>query len=170
MPAARDTQRASEITSRAASGAERAALADGGSLPGWIERLTNPQRLAAARRTNALRFDLEPAGLGRIEVRLSFGRDGVRAQVFAEHEHTRALIAQQQPQLAGAFERNDLRLESFLVDLGFGGEGSGEARREVEDPDAFARRPVAHGARGAGRRADVDPDRHRSSEREGMTR
>lgn len=138
VPPARDTQKASEVTSRAANGAQRAALADGGSLPGWIERLTDPQRLASARRTNALRFDLEPAGLGRIEVRLSFGRDGVRAQVFAEHEHTRALIAQQQPQLAGAFERNDLRLESFLVDLGFGGEGSGEARRDVEDPEAFA--------------------------------
>ena len=61
----------------------------------------------------------------------------MRAQVFAEHDHTRSLIANQQPQLAAAFERNDLHLESFLVDLGLGADGGGDARREAADVEAF---------------------------------
>ncbi len=121
---------------RASGSTQRAPLGDGTTLPSWIARLASPQRLAA-RRSTALRLDLEPAGLGRIEVRLSFGRDGVRAQVMTEHDHTRALLAQQQPQLAAAFERGDLRLESFLVDVGGFGDASGEAHREVEDPAAW---------------------------------
>jgi flagellar hook-length control protein FliK len=132
---ARDGAGPVETASRATGGAQRAPLGDGTSLPSWIERIASPQRLAAKRST-ALRLDLEPAGLGRIEVRLSFGRDGVRAQVMTEHDHTRALLAQQQPQLAAALERSDLRLESFLVDVGFG-DASGEAHREVEDPAAW---------------------------------
>jgi len=136
VPVARDAAAPVDAGGRAAASTQRAPLGDGATLPSWIERLTSPQRLAA-RRSTALRIDLEPAGLGRIEVRLSFGRDGVRAQVMTEHDHTRALLAQQQPQLAAAFERSDLRLESFLVDVGVGGDASGEAHREVEEPAAW---------------------------------
>jgi len=93
-------------------------------LPTWIERVGAAARLE--RRARTLRFDLEPSGLGRIEVRLSLARDGVRAMVVAEHEHTRALLAHQQPALAAALERSELRLESFLVDVDLGGAADGE--------------------------------------------
>lgn len=100
-------------------------------LPSWVDRLASPDGLAATRRGHALHLDLEPNGLGRIEVRLSFGRDGVRASLITEHEHTRALLASQHPQLAAALERNDLRLESFLVDVG--AQGGGEGRQDARD-------------------------------------
>jgi len=138
---------------RAAGGAQRAALTEGGGLPGWIERVASAQRLGGARRATALRFDLEPAGLGRIEVRISFGAGGLRAQVMTEHDHTRILLAQQQPQLAAALERNDVRLESFLVDVGVGGDASGEARREVDDGAAYE----AAFARAAADEVDDEP-------------
>lgn len=103
-------------------------------LPSWVERLASPEGLAATRRGNTLHLDLEPNGLGRIELRLSFGRDGVRASVLTEHEHTRTLLASQQPQLAAALERNDVRLESFLVDVGTQSGGDGrEAWRDASD-------------------------------------
>jgi flagellar hook-length control protein FliK len=117
----------------------RASVASGAvpGLPSWIERLASAQRLGASSKGEALHFDLEPNGLGRIEVRLSVGRDGVRTQIFTEHEHTRTLLANQQSQLAAAFERNELRLESFLVDLGLGGEAGRDARHEPTDVNAF---------------------------------
>jgi len=117
----------------------RASVASGAApgLPSWIDRVASAQHLAASRKADALHFDLEPDGLGRIEVRLSFGRDGVRAQVFAEHEHTRSLLSNQQAQLASAFERNDVHLASFLVDLGLGGEAGGDARHDPTDVSAF---------------------------------
>lgn len=114
-------------------------------LPSWVERLASPDGLAATRRGNTLHLDLEPNGLGRIELRLSFGRDGVRASVLTEHEHTRTLLASQQPQLAAALERNDVRLESFLVDVGAQSGGDGrEAWRDATDPAAFDQIGLVH--------------------------
>lgn len=114
-------------------------------LPSWVERLASPDGLAATRRGNALHLDLEPNGLGRIEVRLSFGRDGVRASLLTEHEHTRTLLASQQPQLAAALERNDLRLESLLVDVGAQSGGDGrQAARDASDPTAFDQIGLVH--------------------------
>jgi flagellar hook-length control protein FliK len=114
------------------------------TLPSWVERLASPDGLAATRR-GTLHLDLEPNGLGRIELRLSFGRDGVRATVLTEHEHTRSLLASQQPQLAAALERNDLRLESFLVDVGTQSGGDGrEAFRDATDPAAFDQIGMVH--------------------------
>jgi len=138
LTAARDT-RAADPGTQPAAHTLRASLrgGEGTEMPSWIERLTSPQRLALSRNADALTFDLEPNGLGRIEVRLSFGRDGVRAQVFAEHEHTRTLLVNQQPALAAAFERNDLRLESFLVDLGLGADGQQDARSAWDEMNAF---------------------------------
>ena len=138
-------------TSGASGGAERlraSGFTPGtAALPSWVERLASQQGLAATRRGDALHMDLEPNGLGRIEVRLSLGRDGLRASVIAEHEHTRTLLASQQPQLAAALERNDLRLESFLVDVGAQAGGDGrEAWRDATDPAAFDQIGMAHAA------------------------
>ncbi|MBY0277986.1 flagellar hook-length control protein FliK, partial [Candidatus Binatia bacterium] len=114
-------------------------------LPSWVERLASPDGLAATRRGNALHLDLEPNGLGRIEVRLSFGRDGVRASLLTEHEHTRTLLASQQPQLAAALERNDLRLESLLVDVGAQSGGDGrQASRDAGEATAFDQIGLVH--------------------------
>ena len=114
-------------------------------LPSWVERLASPEGLAATRRGNTLHLDLEPNGLGRIELRLTFGRDGVRASVLTEHEQTRTLLASQQPQLAAALERNDVRLESFLVDVGAQSGGDGrEAWRDATDPAAFDQIGLVH--------------------------
>ncbi|MBM4244990.1 MAG: flagellar hook-length control protein FliK, partial [Deltaproteobacteria bacterium] len=115
------------------------------SLPSWVERLASHDGLAAARRGEALHLDLEPHGLGRIEIRLSLGRDGLRASLITEHEHTRHLLASQQPQLAAALERSELRLESFLVDVGAHAGGDGrEAWRDATDPAAFDRIGMVH--------------------------
>ena len=70
----------------------------------------------------------------------------MRAAVVAEHEHTRTLLASQQPQLAAALERNDVRLESFLVDVGTQSGGDGrEAWRDRTDPTAFDQIGLVHG-------------------------
>lgn len=114
------------------------------SLPSWIERLASADGIASARRGRVLQLELEPSGLGRVEVRLSVGREGVRATVLAEHEHTRALLSSQQPQLAAALERNDVRLESFLVDLGLGGDAPGGSWREAGDAESFAEIGMVH--------------------------
>ena len=141
----------SDATAAASSGNGAARLRASGfargeaGLPSWVERLASPEGLAATRRGNTLHLDLEPNGLGRIELRLTFGRDGVRASVLTEHEHTRTLLASQQPQLAAALERNDVRLESFLVDVGAQSGGDGrEAGRDATDPAAFDRIGLVH--------------------------
>ena len=68
-----------------------------------------------------IRLQLEPEGLGHIDVRLHLQPDGVRAVIVAEHESTRALLASQQHVLQDAFNRSDLRLSGFSVDVGSGG-------------------------------------------------
>jgi hypothetical protein len=144
-PSPRDGEQATGVTLReplarsaVASRGEtaRAQAGEGGTLPSWIEHVGAAARLQD-RRTTTLRFALEPRGLGRIEVRLSVGHDGVRAAVVAEHEHTRALIATQQGVLATALERNDLRLASFAVDLGLAADLERDGRGPSDDPAAF---------------------------------
>jgi hypothetical protein len=54
-------------------------------------------------------------------VRLHLQPDGVRAVIVAEHESTRALLTSQQHVLQDAFNRSDLRLSGFSVDVGSGG-------------------------------------------------
>lgn len=146
LGAARSDATAASSSSDGTTRLRASGLASGGAgLPSWVERLASPEGLAATRRGNTLHLDLEPNGLGRIELRLSFGRDGVRASVLAEHEHTRTLLASQQPQLAAALERNDVRLESFLVDVGTQSGGDGrEAWRDATDPAAFDQIGLVH--------------------------
>ncbi len=106
--------------------------------------------------SRAIRFDVEPEDLGRIEVRLALGRDGLRATMVAEQEHARALLAGQKAALAAALERNDLRLASLLVGLSGGEEG---ARRDAPEESEADAEPVAplRGARVGGTSEDETP-------------
>jgi flagellar hook-length control protein FliK len=87
----------------------------------WGERVVDALRLSAVRGGGEIRLQLEPAGLGHIDVRLHLQPDGVRAVIVAEHESTRALLTSQQHVLQDAFNRSDLRLSGFSVDVGSGG-------------------------------------------------
>ncbi|MBM4265673.1 MAG: hypothetical protein FJ144_03495 [Deltaproteobacteria bacterium] len=112
----------------------RAAATPSGTaeLPSWIERVS-ATRHALERGSSVIHFELEPRDLGRIEVRLSFGREGLHARIHAEHEDARTLIANQQPALAASLERNEVRLASFLVDLGLSSDDRQRSRHPLED-------------------------------------
>jgi len=101
--------------------AEHAPLAHGVIEPRWSERVSDAVRLSALRGGGEIRLQLEPEGLGHIDVRLDLHADGVRAVIVAEHESTRALLQSQQQVLHDAFGRSDLRLAGFSVDVGSGG-------------------------------------------------
>ncbi len=114
-------------TTTAASHAGATTRAEGaGHHPGvieprWGERVADAVRLSALRGGGEIRLQLEPEGLGHIDVRLHLQSDGVRAVIVAEHESTRALLTSQQHVLQDAFSRSDLRLSGFSVDVGSGG-------------------------------------------------
>jgi flagellar hook-length control protein FliK len=100
---------------------ERATAHPGGIEARWGERVADALRLSAVRGGGEIRLQLEPEGLGHIDVRLHLEPDGVRAIIVAEHESTRALLTSQQHVLQDAFNRSDLRLSGFSVDVGSGG-------------------------------------------------
>jgi flagellar hook-length control protein FliK len=111
------------------------------TAPRWSERVADAIRLSSARGGGEIRLQLDPEGLGHIDVRLHLQSDGVRAVIVAEHESTRALLTSQQQVLEQAFARSDLRLSGFSVDVG-SGHGSAlpdSASARDDDPDATAR-------------------------------
>ncbi len=110
--------------------AEHAARHPGGIEPRWGERVADAVRLSAVRGGGEIRLQLEPEGLGHIDVRLHVQGDGVRAVIVAEHEATRALLTSQQQVLHEALQRSDLRLSGFSVDVGSGGGAASFARSE----------------------------------------
>ncbi|MCC6764868.1 MAG: flagellar hook-length control protein FliK [Deltaproteobacteria bacterium] len=110
--------------------AEHAAHHPGGIEPRWGERVADAVRLSAVRGGGEIRLQLEPEGLGHIDVRLHVQGDGVRAVIVAEHESTRALLTSQQQVLHEALQRSDLRLSDFSVDVGSGGGAASFARSE----------------------------------------
>jgi flagellar hook-length control protein FliK len=110
-----------------------ARLAPAAHLPGelaprWSERVVDAVRLSGIRGGGEIRLQLEPEGLGHIDVRLHLQGDGVRAMIVAEHESTRALLTSQQHVLHDAFSRSDVRLSGFSVDVGSGGGAASFAR------------------------------------------
>ena len=107
---------------------ERAVTHPGGIEARWGERVAESLRLSAVRGGGEIRLQLEPEGLGHIDVRLHLQSDGVRAVIVAEHESTRALLASQQHVLQEAFDRSDLRLSGFSVDVGSGGGAANSGR------------------------------------------
>jgi flagellar hook-length control protein FliK len=100
---------------------ERPGHHPGGIEARWGERVADALRLSSVRGGGEIRLQLEPEGLGHIDVRLHLQSDGVRAVIVAEHESTRALLTSQQHVLQDAFNRSDLRLTGFSVDVGSGG-------------------------------------------------
>lgn len=111
----------SASSANAPARAEHTPLAHGTIEARWSERVSDAVRLSALRGGGEIRLQLEPEGLGHIDVRLDLHADGVRAVIVAEHESTRALLQSQQQTLHDAFGRSDLRLSGFSVDVGSGG-------------------------------------------------
>lgn len=120
--------------------AARTSLAPGTIEARWSERVSDAVRLSALRGGGEIRLQLEPEGLGHIDVRLHLHADGVRAVIVAEHESTRALLQSQQHVLQDAFGRSELRLSGFSVDVGSGGaasfQGNGDGGEHGHDPAA----------------------------------
>ena len=106
--------------------------------PRWSERVVDAMRLSALRGGGEIRLQLEPEGLGHIDVRLHLQSDGVHAVIVAEHESTRALLTGQQHVLQDAFTRSDLRLSGFSVDVGAGSGGAASFARPDDGGHADA--------------------------------
>jgi flagellar hook-length control protein FliK len=102
----------------------------GDLAPRWSDRVVDALRLSALRGGGEIRLQLEPEGLGHIDVRLRLQSDGVRAVIVAEHESTRALLTSQQQVLHDAFTRSDIRLSGFSVDVGADGGAASFTRSE----------------------------------------
>ncbi len=102
----------------------------GSSAPSWVERLSERMRLTKGPERIELRLELEPRGLGQIDVRLRLDGEGVRAMIVAEHEQTRALLANQQHLLEAALAEEDVHLSSFELDVGGDQSAPGEGDRE----------------------------------------
>jgi flagellar hook-length control protein FliK len=120
-------------TGVAAKAGERVGQHFGVIEPRWSERVADAVRLSALRGGGDIRLQLEPEGLGHIDVRLQLHQDGVRAVIVAEHESTRQLLANQQHLLQDAFARSDLRLSDFSVDVGSGGNAAAFTRGGDDD-------------------------------------
>jgi flagellar hook-length control protein FliK len=114
----------------------------------WGERVTDAVRLSALRGGGEIRLQLEPEGLGHIDVRLHLQSDGVRAVIVAEHESTRALLTSQQHVLQDAFNRSELRLSGFSVDVGSGG-GAATTFAQADERGQGGGTPSAPSAPGA---------------------
>jgi flagellar hook-length control protein FliK len=77
---------------------------------------------------------LDPPELGRVQIRLETGDDGVRAVVLAERPETQDLLRRNADQLA-----RDLGAAGFeRVSLDFSAGGQAAARRDGRAPIAFA--------------------------------
>ncbi|MEW6271526.1 MAG: flagellar hook-length control protein FliK [Thermodesulfobacteriota bacterium] len=114
-----------------------------------------------------IRFVLEPDGLGRIEVHLSFGRHGLRAALLADNEHARALLLAQQPALAAALERSELRLATLSVHLGLASDADGR-RAPSDEASEDARQALARRAGTARADAGAAGDVSRASRVDGL--
>ena len=125
---------------------ERAGHHPGVIEPRWGERVADAVRLSALRGGGEIRLQLEPEGLGHIDVRLHLHSDGVRAVIVAEHESTRALLTSQQQVLQDAFTRSDLRLSGFSVDVGSGGNANLGRDAGAEQGGGTAGTPAAPAA------------------------
>ncbi len=112
--------------------------------PRWGDRVADAVRLSSVRGGGEIRLQLEPEGLGHIDVRLHLQADGVRAVIVAEHESTRALLTSQQQVLQDALQRSDVRLSGFSVDVGSGGGAAMSGSMDGRDQGgAPAGRPTA---------------------------
>lgn len=110
----------------------------GSSAPSWVERVSERMRLTTTSDRIELRLELEPRGLGQIDVRLRLDADGLRAMIVAENEQTRALLANQQHLLEAALADEDVRLSSFDLDAGGNETSEGDARPDGQGRPAGA--------------------------------
>ena len=123
----------------------------------WSERVADAVRLSAVRGGGEIRMQLEPEGLGHIDVRVHLQSDGVHAVIVTEHESTRALLTGQQHVLQDAFARNDIRLSGFSVDVGSGGGTAAFGDRQARDASGPAAAPASAVAADDGGTASADP-------------
>lgn len=92
-----------------------------------VEQITRHIRLATLRGRSGLSIQLEPRDLGRVQVHVSSGTDGLRIGLAAESSDTRDLIQASLPQLRAAFESQGLMIDRFELDTGAGFTGFGSA-------------------------------------------
>ncbi len=83
-----------------------------------IEQIARRAHLAVRGR-GGLSIQLEPRDLGKVQVHVTMGNDGLRVGVTAEAENTRQMLQASLPQLRAAFESQGIVVERF--DMGFGG-------------------------------------------------
>jgi hypothetical protein len=65
-----------------------------------------------------MRLAIRPNGLGELEVRVAVRESSVHASIATQHEEARQVLNSQRSDLEAALQRNNLRLDSFSVDVG----------------------------------------------------
>jgi hypothetical protein len=113
---------------------------------GIVARLHNGEEMQLA---------IRPNGLGDLEVRVAVRDGSVHASIATPDEEARQLLSSQRGDLEAALQRNNLRLDSFSVDVG-GREARSFARQDSShaepapwrhglptgEPERDAERPV----------------------------
>jgi hypothetical protein len=110
-------------------------------LPTWAERIGELLELEHRPVRAEMRIELEPAGLGHLEVRLRMHGSGLHASIVADHEQARALLVQQQHLLESALQKGAINLSQLDVDV----RGDAE-RRQAHLPSADGREPALGGS------------------------
>lgn len=96
-------------------------------LPSWAERIGELAKLEHLPARAEMRIELEPEGLGRLDVRLRIVGGELHASILADHEQTRGLLVRQQHLLESALHKSDVRLFQLDVDV------RGDTQRRAPD-------------------------------------
>ena len=83
-----------------------------------------------------MRLAVRPEGLGELDVRVAVRESGVHATIAAHNDEARQLLNSQRADLEAALERQNLRLDSFSVDVG--GQENRSGMRHEDAPGSFA--------------------------------
>ncbi|MCL4533633.1 MAG: flagellar hook-length control protein FliK [Bacteroidetes bacterium] len=97
-----------------------------GSLRASVaEQIARRAHLAVGQGRAGLSIQLEPKDLGKVQVHVSIGADGLRVGLAAEASDTREIIQASLPLLRAAFESQGLVVERFDLGIGAGFAGWG---------------------------------------------
>jgi flagellar hook-length control protein FliK len=102
------------------------------SANAWLDDLAR-DIAAAAMKGEKLSFALSPEHLGRMDVLLSAGENGVSVGIRTETSEARAIIAQAQPRLAEELRNNGVRLADAQVDTGASHEREGGRQYHAQE-------------------------------------
>jgi flagellar hook-length control protein FliK len=95
---------------------------------GFDESLGDQVRWLCKQRIPVAHIDLEPAELGRLQVRISLDDDNARVHFVTQHRETRDLLEAAFPQLREALANDGIQLMDASVEQSPSGQGQGSAQ------------------------------------------